>query len=191
MWTKVMAQTFTNYKPHEIAPPKGIEKIEICSLTGQLATPKCFETSENKETGEKIQRKTTGFEICTAEQAPKEQCELHGDVQRSFTKAEPRSDGKVPRALEVKTETNNTPVAMKAPTVIGNDPYNSIQAVNNQIAIGNIAKGGQAPIDNNGVPEPGGAPAVEVRKAEPVRPLEQTTAVESTIKLEPPKPIEF
>jgi penicillin-binding protein 1A len=192
IWTKVMQTADTTYKPQEIRPPQGIEKVKICTETGLLATDKCFETTENKETGEKIRRSTTTLEICTAEQAPKSLCDLHGDVPRSFVKDDPRNNGKVPRAVPVKQETTNTPVAMKAPTVVGLDPYNSSKALESVAAISKLETGHQAPIGNDGQVEPvQEGPEVQVRKAEPVKPLEQTPSIESSIKIEPPKPIEF
>jgi membrane peptidoglycan carboxypeptidase len=193
IWANVMKETFATYKPQEIGPPKGLLKVEVCAATGLLATNKCFETSENKETGEKVQRRTTFFEICTEAQAPKDACDLHGDVPRTYVKADPRGDGKWPRAAAVATEIRNTPVQIKAQTVVGNDPYNSIQAVNNVVAM-KALEGKTAPLDSSGKVQPpagGEEKEMEVRRAEAVRPLEQAPLIDSTIKLEPPKPIEF
>lgn len=192
VWANVMKATFADYKPAEIPQPKGIIKCEICSASGRLATDKCFEVSENRETGEKLQRRTTYVEICTEAQAPKDGCDVHGTGMRSLiTEVTP---GDVPRAtLAVDVKSVQT-VAMKAPTVVGEDPYNSIQAINNVIAMQKLS-GATAPLDSSAnVPAPvtkEGEPEIEVRRAEPVRPMEQQTVVDTTIKLPPPPPVDF
>jgi penicillin-binding protein 1A len=193
VWANVMKSTFETYKPREVAKPKGIIKCEICAASGLLATDKCFESVENKETGEKVQRRTTYFEIATDAQAPKDACDVHGDVPRSLVKAEPGIKGNVPRATLAADLSAHTPIAMKSLTVIGNDPYNSVQSVNSALAIKALNNPGQiAPMDNSGqVPATTVGPEVEVRKAEKVGPMEQTAPVESAIKLDPPKPLEF
>ncbi|MEA3209945.1 MAG: penicillin-binding protein [Chthoniobacter sp.] len=190
VWANVIKSTFADYKPGEIAQPKGIIKCEICSASGKLATDKCFETVENKDTGEKVQRRTTYFEIATEAQAPKDGCDVHGAGVRSFVKEV--SSGEFPRAVLAVDVKNMLPVAMKAPTVVGEDPYNSIQSINNAIAMKALS-GAVAPMDSTAtVPNPGSAENVpEVRRAEPVRPMEQHTVVDSTIKLPPPPPVDF
>lgn len=89
IWADVMKATFSDYRPREIEKPKGLIKCEICAASGLLATEKCFEIAENKDTGEKIQRRTTYFELATDEQAPRVGCDVHGNVQRSFVKVIP------------------------------------------------------------------------------------------------------
>ena len=195
IWAGVMKATFATYRPKEFPPAKGIIKCEICTASGQLATDKCVEITENKDTGEKVQRSTTYFEICTEEQAPKTGCSVHtGGGAGAFVKAVPA--GEVPRATLAVDLSAVQPVAMKAPTVLGNDPYNSSQSIKNAIAMGKL-NGQVAPVDSSvnvpAAPAPAAAPAEpEVRRAEPVRPMQQqATVVESPIKLDPPPPLEF
>ncbi len=194
IWANVMRATFNDYKPREIPQPKGLIKCEICSASGKLATDKCFEVSEGSEGGERNQRRTTYMEICTDAQAPKEGCDVHGGGTRSLVRDLPPVDGDVPRATAVVDVKKIEPIAMLAPTVVGEDPYNSIQAINNVIAMKALA-GATAPLDSSAnVPAPAqddGEPDIEVRRAQPVRPMEQQTVVDSTIKLDPPPPVEF
>ena len=194
IWANVMNATFATYKPREIPQPKGLIKCEICAASGKLATDKCVEASDNAETGAKNQRRTTYMEICTDAQAPKDGCDVHGAGTRSFVKDITPAPGDVPRATAVVDVKKITPVALKAPTVVGEDPYNSIQAINNVIAMKAYA-GATAPLDSSAnVPTPvkkDGELEIEVRRAEPVRPMEQQTIVDSTIKLDPPPPVAF
>jgi membrane peptidoglycan carboxypeptidase len=194
IWADVMKATFATYKPKEIEQPKGIIKCEICTASGLLATDKCVETAENKETGQKIQRRTTYFEICTEEQAPKSGCDVHGVGSQSFVKVIPGEQW--PRASLAVDVAAHVPVEIQAPTVIGEDPFNSIQAINNAIAMRQL-DGQAAPISSSAVvagPANGGTEQIEVRRAEPVRPMEgasATKALDTTINLDPPPPVEF
>jgi penicillin-binding protein 1A len=195
IWANVMKSTFATYRPQEIPQPKGIIKCELCASSGLLATDRCFETVENQDTGDKVQRRTTFFEILTEDQAPKNPCDVHGGGTggKNYVKVIPGEEW--PRAALAVDVAAVQVVAMKAPTVMGVDPYNSIQSINNAMAMKNLA-GQTAPLDSSAVvtaPTPGGAPAQpEVRRAEPVRPMEQQRAVlDSTIKLPPPPPLDF
>ncbi len=195
IWTNVMKATFATYRPKEIVQPKGIIKVELCSSSGLLATDKCFETVENKDTGDKVNRRTTFFEILTEDQAPKNGCDVHGaGAVKSFVKVIPGEEW--PRAALAVDVSAVQVVVMKAPTVLGADPYNSIQAVNNVIAMKSLS-GQTAPVSSAAVvtaAPAGGAPAApEVRRAtRPVQPTDQQAAVlDTTIKLPPPPPLEF
>ncbi len=193
IWADVMKSTFATYRPKEIPQPKGIIKVELCATSGMLATDKCVETVENKDTGEKVQRRTTYFEIATEEQAPKNGCDVHGGGgAKSFVKVIPGEEW--PRAALAVDVSAVQPIVMKAPTVLGNDPYNSIQSIKNAIAM-KAFSGQTAPVDSAAVvqaPKAGEVQQVEVRRAEPMRPMEtQATVLDTTIKLPPPPPLEF
>jgi penicillin-binding protein 1A len=191
-WVNIMKETFADYKPLEIGTPPGLLRCEVCASSGLLATPKCVETVEDKETGAKTERRTTYFEIATDLQAPKDGCDVHGDVPRTTNKDQP-SKSQWPRAALVANLAIHTPVVMKSPTVIGEDPYNSVAAAKNVVNMRDL-DGQRAPLDNSGQagpPDPGAEPEIQVRRAERVNPLEQSTTVESVIKLEAPEPIDF
>jgi 1A family penicillin-binding protein len=194
IWANVMKATFADYKPAEISQPRGMIKCEICTASGKLATDKCFEPVEARDGGEKSQRRTTYFEIATEAQAPKDGCDVHGSSTRSLVQDPATGGGQWPRAALAVDVKAVEPVQIKGPTVIGDDPYNSIQATNNVIAMKKLS-GATAPVDSSAnvpAPAPGSSePAIEVRRAEPVRPMEQQTIVDSTIKLEPPPPVKF
>jgi hypothetical protein len=82
---------------------------------------------------------------------------------------------------------------MIGPTVIGEDPYNSTQALQNAVAARALS-GQVAPVDSSQQVPPPIAQATgepEVRRALPVTPVEQLATPEVPIKLDPPPPIEF
>jgi penicillin-binding protein 1A len=199
-WAAIMQASFAQFKPKDIPAPKGIIKVELCSESGQLATDKCFDLVDNKETGEKVKRSTTYFEIATDAQAPKVGCTIHGGPTpgvRPLITGGPGNAGpggqQWPRA-EVVVDPNVHPlVNMKGPTVLGEDPYNSIQAVANVQDMRQFA-GKVAPMDSSAkAPKPIDAPAApEVRRAVPVTPGEKNdNPAETPIKLDPPPPLEF
>ena len=193
IWANVMKATFATYRPADLPPPKGIIKVELCTASGQLATDRCVETIENRDTADQTQRRTTYFEICTEEQAPKIGCTVHsGAGAGSFVKA--IAPGEIPRATLAVDLSAVQPVVMKSPTVLGNDPYNSMQSIQNAIAMKALG-GGVAPVDSSAKVPAAPVPVAsepEVRRAMPVQRIEtQATIIDSTIKLDPPPPIEF
>src|SRR5205085_7786992 len=77
VWVDVMNAALPHYPAKEIAQPKGVQRVEICSKSGQLATDKCVEKvkTSNGETEEK----TTYMELATSAQKPTEPCSVHGE----------------------------------------------------------------------------------------------------------------
>lgn len=241
IWVEVMNATFAKYKPADIPQPRAVKKHEICTKSGQLATDKCVETSDEKTTGMSVERRTTYWEIGTDEQAPKLSCGVHSDagggkamVSTHSPLNEAKSPSQYPRATLAVDLAKVTPVPMKAPTVVAEeDPYKSVKPMSVLVATrvsDNAAPPGAtesptatpaasgAPGTTPGAggtaaetpaaatstpppsPGPGSGPGVapakvppqdtEVRRAEPVRALDQTED-DLTIKLEPPAPIQF
>ncbi len=191
IWAEVMKASFDGHRPEAIARPEGLLKYEVCTHSGLLGTDKCFETIENKETGQKVQHRTTVFEMATEEQAPKDACDVHGDTPRSFVKVIPGQE--FPRAVAVVDVKKRESVAIKAPTVLGDDPYKSVQVSGN--AVNAQKSDGQAsPADGSSKGESPNANASgdpPVMRAEAVRPVDAIGGQESPIKLDPPKPIRF
>ncbi len=194
IWTKIMAATFATYRPNEIAQPAGVVKAEICTASGQLATPKCIETSQNRDTGETVTRRTTYFELASENSVPKDPCSVHnGGAQQSLLKIIPAAEW--PRAVAAVSTAEKKPVLMKGPTVIGDrDPFNSAQALNNVVAA-KALDGQVAPLTSSSeIPTPAAPTASgepEVRRAAAVQVSEQMQVQESAIKLDPPEPIKF
>ncbi len=169
IWTSIMQETFANYQAAGDCAAAGSYPVEICAASGLLATNKCFETIENKETGEKTQRATTYSEIATEAQAPKEACDVHGDTPRTTPPREQSRPGSQwPRAEPVQNLAVLTPVPMKSPTILGEDPYNSAQAAKIIANMRNL-NGQVAPVYNNGTAppaDPTAPPEMQVRRAE-------------------------
>ncbi|MDP9292299.1 MAG: hypothetical protein M3O82_08045, partial [Verrucomicrobiota bacterium] len=190
VWVNVMNSTFAAYQPKEMVQPAELKKYEICLSSGLLATPKCVESTPDKNSGETVSHRTTYFEIGTDEQAPKQTCNIHGEGSPNLVKTDPtRQEGEWPRAALAVDLASVEPVSIKAPTVVGaDDPYGSVKPVTP------LAKAPAAPIENAATPvataEPNEKQEVEVRRAERAGPTDQPPA-DSTIQIEPPEPVQF
>jgi len=122
VWTDVMNAAAERYRPREIAAPPTIERVNICSKSGLLATDQCVEPV--KENGEVIERKTTYQELATAAQKPTGPCNVHGERRGRIAKELPQ--GEWPRAALAVDTSQVTAVAVQEPTLLADkDPYNS------------------------------------------------------------------
>jgi penicillin-binding protein 1A len=193
VWVDVMNASIEHYAPKEIAAPAGMQKVEICSKSGLLATDKCYDVVKTSG-GENVQRRTTYIEIATAEQMPKEPCNVHGDAKTRLLVDLPQ--GQWPRAALAVDTAQVAPVIVKAPTLIAeNDPYNSVKSTTR-------AKPTSRTADSEGLPdptkpvlkakpvEPAEDKPVEVRRAQPVRPLDEAPN-DTILRAQPPPPSEL
>src|SRR6184192_2852983 len=126
VWVDVMNTALAHYPAKEIAQPRGLERVEICSKSGQLATEKCVEKVKTSE-GE-TEEKTTYLELVTSDQKPTEPCDVHGELHASLTRDLPPSE--FPRAALAVDTNAVTPITPKGPTLLAaRDPYNSVHAM--------------------------------------------------------------
>jgi penicillin-binding protein 1A len=165
VWVDVMNASVATYPPKEIPAPSGIQKVEICWKSGLLATDKCFEVTKGRG-GDGAQRRTTYVELATAEQMPKEPCNVHGDARTRLVLDLPQ--GQWPRAALAVDTAQVAPVIVKSPTLIAeNDPYNSVKSTTR-------AKPLPRTPDTEGLPDP----TKPVLKAKPVQPAEDDQQIE-------------
>jgi len=197
IWVDVMNASFAAYKPREIEMPRGLSKYKICLTSGLLATDKCVETLVDKASGETVTRPTSYYEIGTLDQVPKEYC-VHGVSgptiipQAVAVNAAAAPAVVAPRATLAVDVSAVNPIAVKSQTVLGDDdPYRSV--VGKGTPPPDPKEGGKpAPIDNTEAPNgTGQAPDEhEVRRAEPVRPLDEPST-DSKIKVDAPPALSF
>lgn len=200
VWVDIMNASFARYRPQEIAKPATLKKYEVCLNSGQLATDRCVEVSEDKVTGSSVERRTTYYEMATEAQLPRLQCTVHGDNAPILATADlsvAKGGSPWPRAqLAVNLEAV-PPVMMKGPTVVGpEDPFNSVKPTGVLPAI--RVDTGEPPVVppeevDPTVPAPKSAQSgeTEVRRAEPARALEQQPADSNALQLEAPPALEF
>jgi penicillin-binding protein 1A len=198
IWIDVMNASFGAYPAKPLDPPAGLSKVEICLASGQLATPKCAEPQTNLATGEAVSSKGTVLEWATASQKPKSACPVHGEPVPGPAGSAPLSPeaGEWPRAQIAADLSQIKPVFMKAPTVVGEDPYESVRPTTVLPAVrvdtGELPTGSGETANEPGAAPVNGRPAeTEVRRAEPARALEGQPLQENPIKLEAPAPLQF
>ena len=220
IWVDVMNSTFQKYPPSEIPQPHGLQKYEVCTASGQLATDQCFEAVTDKSTGEVSRRRTTYYELATEDQVPKVKCTVHsgagvvtgaGPIGQSPLDT-PATPSQYPRATIAVDLSKVTPVPMLGPTVIGDgDPYQSVKpnmvmaatrvgddapppgAVNDTTSTPVNLNGPTAPASFPGTAAAGPAATdgtVRVMRAQAAGALDSTQD-DSTIHLDPPAPIKF
>ncbi len=180
VWVDIMNASTAAYRPLAIRQPPGLEKVEICSKSGLLATDKCYETIQNDATGA-VQRRTTYEELVTPEQKPKDPCNIHGDTKALIVRELP--EGQWPRAALAVDTTQTPPIPARAPTLVAaNDPYQSVHSTV-QPVVEETPAPTPAPVEpevrvatpvvESGMPDP----SKPILKAEPVNPGAPVTPV--------------
>ena len=193
VWVDIMNASVARHPPREFPLPPDLHKVEICSKSGLLATDRCYEDARN-ETGNVVRRRTTYVEFATDKQMPHDACDVHSNSVRTQL-VKKFGESQWPRAaLAIDTE-KVAPVVMQGPTLVASDdPYD---AVGSTYKPKTVAKQEVAmPFDPEKpvkraipvVPMPDGQ--VEVRRAEPVRPIDEA-GQEPLLQNQPPAPLDF
>jgi 1A family penicillin-binding protein len=184
VWTDIMNASLQKQPPRELGRPIDLKRVEVCLDTGLPASPKCMLTSV-ADPG-LPPRKGTFFEFSTAKQLPNETCWLHGDDTRSFVRTLRSQDA--PRATNAIDQAQSFPVVVREPTVIGDDPYQSIKPrLKESPQLAQTSKADWTPAPRA---LPVDKPPPEVRRAEPVGPLDrQQTA--PVVDLPTPPPVDL
>jgi 1A family penicillin-binding protein len=195
VWVDVMNASTARHPPQEFSVPPALHKIEICSKSGLLATDKCYEDVRSAS-GNVVRRRTSYHELATNEQMPTDPCDVHTDSVRTQL-VKQFDESKWPRAALAVDTKEVAPVAMQAPTLLApDDPYNAVGSTYQpkKVAQQEVTP---APGFDPGkpikralpvVPAPNGN--VEVRRAEPVRPMDES-GTEPLLQAEPPPSIDF
>jgi len=167
VWTDILNASLANRPPRELGRPIDLKRVEVCLDTGLPASPKCMLSTAADPW--LPARKGTFFEFSTARQSPKETCWVHGDDTRSFVRRLRTQDA--PRATSATDSAQLTPVLMREATVLGDDPYQSVKPRQKEPA--QLAQSGKP--DWTPAPRalPVDKPVPEVRRAEPVGPLDR------------------
>src|SRR6476659_152722 len=163
IWVDVMNAANERYPAKEIPEPKGIQKAEICTRSGLLATDKCYDTVKSAS-GETVHKRTTYIELATAAQMPTEPCNVHGEARTRLVRDLPASG--FPRASLAVDPKQVSPIPPQGPVLLAeNDPYNSVHST---------AK--PKPVEK---PEPEKSPSAEPNKLpDPTKPVLKAEAVE-------------
>jgi penicillin-binding protein 1A len=209
VWIDIMNASSDRYVAKPIPQPATLKKFEICTRSGLLATDKCYDSIKTA-TGDGVQKRTTYMELASDKQKPTEACNVHGGSQTRLARDE-SNESEFPRAAAAVELKELQPVALRAPTLLAEkDPYNSAKAtlkpsppekesaeekidngkidndrVDAHLPEPNAPIMKAIPVQPNELHEPAATPA-EIRKAQPVGPLDEAREENLLRKATPP-----
>jgi len=183
IWTKIMNASAEPFPPKPFEKPADLREVEICQTSGLLATPRCRLEFKDPSSGISSSQSLTYLEYATEAQIPQVRCDVHGGGVRNFSKQ--YDDAEWPRAAAAVDLATIRPVAVVAPTLLGfSDVYQSVRPGGGRIEDDTIpvakaiaVNAEPPPQPETPTPESTPSPDVpeaepEIRKAEPVQPLD-------------------
>ncbi|MEM1295986.1 MAG: transglycosylase domain-containing protein, partial [Verrucomicrobiota bacterium] len=138
IWTEIMNEANKIFPASKVKAPREASRVEICSISGERATPFCFH-HHHDEDGSEEKIRDSYIEYLNPNYKLTRACAVHsaggrmnlallnpptigGDSNDSWMR-----DGAIrPRRID-GYGLNVTPIFMQSPTVIGDDPYNAPQ----------------------------------------------------------------
>jgi membrane peptidoglycan carboxypeptidase len=122
VWEDAMNTAAKSFGGKIISQPESVVQAEICRVSGQRATPYCYDTFTDPATGATLTgpSKITEFFRKGSENLPF--CPLHSGGSAADVAANP---GRIIVTAVIDT----TPVRSKAPVLLGEDPYYTEQVV--------------------------------------------------------------
>ncbi|WP_038162901.1 transglycosylase domain-containing protein [Verrucomicrobium sp. BvORR106] len=130
MWADVMNASIKDFKPEEIQPPHDMQMVEVCRRSGLRALDTCYDKIPDPATGKIRAVRNTYREALRQRSNFDVFCDLHrsGERGEEFPGLGSASikDQLITQSPEVA---NVSPVRMKGLTVLGADPYNTVQPV--------------------------------------------------------------
>lgn len=168
VWTEVLNASFSSHPARNFIRPNTLSACKICSRSGFGVLPRCQEQAPG---GQVVSTAIEAWLTTSQKPTPDEPCDIHGPKR---PRRRHSGDSAIARAELVFEPGSVQPVALKSPTVLGVDPFQSLQAEETAKAVKNMRESGTiAPLDNKvpaqDKPEPQGE---EIPKAVPVRPEE-------------------
>ncbi|MGH7937302.1 MAG: hypothetical protein ACRD5Z_24025, partial [Bryobacteraceae bacterium] len=195
VWVDVMNASTARYTPREFPMPPTLHTVEICSKSGLLATDKCYENVKSAS-GDIVRQRTSYRELATKEQMPTDRCDVHTDSVRTQL-AKHFDESKWPRAALAVDPKQVPPVPMQAATLIApDDPYNAIGSTAHPKTVASVENTNTEPGLDPAKPVKRALPVVptadggnvEVRRAEPVRPVDGSNV--EVRRAEPVRPMD-
>jgi penicillin-binding protein 1A len=191
IWSQVMSASLASFHSQMLSAPPGLKQVEVCRSSGLPPAEAC--------------RKIAGMvTTCYATQAEVTSgiCDIHGGGVRNYSKDVDQEEW--PRAAAAVDLTRVRPITVNAPTLLAqSDLYRAVNPAMNAAAVddGSIkvaratAPDGKDPVaqaitqaTNMDAALPAGEK--EVRRAEPVRPMDLPTA-SPVLTIPAPNPAQF
>ena len=176
VWTDMINASAARFIPQEIEAPQTAERVEMCQRSGMRATDYCYEKIKGPDGREKSVR-ATYFEYLRPGTPLEGFCNLHtgeglpSEIKQFGYQTPASGFDSAPLIAATTRWVHIEPVRMKALTVIGEDPYNSEQAIPRA-----------SPVNDDGTP---------IRKAIPVDAVDAPDEEGPKLKLAPPPPMKI
>jgi penicillin-binding protein 1A len=172
IWTEVMTASLAKYPPRQFQRPEDLHRCQICTKSGYAPIGACQEKSTD---GEAVSTTMEAWLTIAQRPLPDETCDVHGPKRARRRRSEEGAQPRVELAMDLSTV---TPVALKAPTVLGQDPFNALRSEQAALEIKNFRESGKAaPLDNKSTTgKPSAQEGPEPPRVQAVRPGEGAPA---------------
>jgi membrane peptidoglycan carboxypeptidase len=133
VWSSMMNEAAKSFDPQPFTPPQDAVKVEICSVSGQLATDACYHVEKHGDTTRQV--RSTYVEYLRPGTRVTTVCEEHGGpgaVPRTGPSLGPDRSLTLTEGLgglRAQPMVVSDPVIPVGPTVVGIDPYQSLASV--------------------------------------------------------------
>ena len=124
VWVDVMNASRKDFPSSPLKAPITVEQVQICRVSGDIATDKCIEKIRRPD-GTEVTESTAYTEYARIGKAPTAACPLHSGGPQSFVKE--FSEEEWPRAAAAIDLSKIRPVGVSSLPVVGAaDPYQSV-----------------------------------------------------------------
>ncbi len=190
VWVDVMNSSREDFPSAPLKAPVTVEPVEICRLSGELATEKCVERVPVPGQ-DAITESTVYTEYARIGKGPSVACSVHAGGIKSYVKEYEEEEW--PRAAAAVDLSKVRPVDVSSAPVLGAaDPYNAVSPATMAVLDGEVPVA--EPVQLAALPDAAGdgaAPVAEVRKAEPAGVKDALSQERPQMELPEPGPIRF
>jgi len=194
VWVDVMNASREDFPSAPLKAPVTVEQVEVCRLSGELATDKCLETVRRPD-GAEATESTVYTEYARIGKGPGGLCSVHSGGPKSFVKEFEEEEW--PRAAAAVDLSKIRPVDVSSLPVLGAaDPYESVSPATMAVMAAEIPVAVAEAVNPAALP-PGASggnaatPAQEVRPAQAAGISAAVQTERSEMNLPPPPPIRF
>ena len=196
VWVDVMNASREDFPSSPLKAPVTVEQVEVCRLSGELATDKCVEKIRRPD-GTEVTESTVYTEYARLGKGPTTPCPLHSGGPKSFVRE--FSEEEWPRAAAAVDLSKVPPVDVSSMPIVGAaDPYNSVSPASMAAMAGDIPVAKAEAVNPSALPPgaPGaqsaeGAAPPQVRAAEAAGVAAAVQTERPQMELPPPPPIRF
>jgi penicillin-binding protein 1A len=190
VWVDVMNSSREDFPSAPLKAPVTVEPVQICRLSGELATEKCVERLPVPGQ-DAVTESTVYTEYARIGKGPAVACSVHAGGIKSYVKEYEEEEW--PRAAAAVDLSKVRPVDVSSAPVLGAaDPYNAVSPATMAVLDGEVPVA--EPVQLAALPDAAGDganPVAEVRKAEPAGVKDALSQERPQMELPEPGPIRF